>query len=259
MPGRLENKVAIITGAAHGQGLAAARIFLAEGAQVAMLDINGDAVSKAAAEIGSSDVLAVQCDVSDSASVRAAVDQVVERFGRIDVLHNNAGAAFRKGGGWDESQDGLTLDITEEIFDKSIAVNLKSVFLMAKYVIPHMIEQGSGSVINVSSLSGAFAGSTSHAYCAAKGGVVGLTRALALGYGPQGVRVNVICPGLVETPLVEHILSDKAWLANYSQGAPLRRIAQPDDMARVALFLASDDSGYMTGAVIPVDGGMTIR
>jgi NAD(P)-dependent dehydrogenase (short-subunit alcohol dehydrogenase family) len=259
MAGRLDNKVAIITGAANGQGLAAARIFVEEGAQVALLDIDGDAVEKAAADIGSSATVGLRCDVSDSASVQNAVDKTVERFGRINVLHNNAGAAFRKGGGWDVSQDGLTVDISEELFDKSLAVNLKSVFLMSKYVIPHMLEAGAGSIINVSSLSGAHAGSTSHAYCAAKGGVVGLTRALALGYGPHGIRVNAMCPGLVETPLVSHILSDQAWLDNYAQGAPLRRIAQPEDMAKVALFLASDDSGYMTGSVVTVDGGMMIR
>lgn len=259
MTGRLDSKIAIITGAAHGQGLAAARIFVEEGAKVAIFDIDGEAAEKAAADIGQSAAIAVQCDVSDSTSVQSAIDQVKNRFGRIDVLHNNAGAAFRKGGEWDESQDGFTLDITEELFDKSIAVNLKSVFLMSKYVIPSMIEQGSGSVINVSSLAGPITGSSSHAYCAAKAGVVGLTRALALGYGPKGVRVNAICPGLVETPLVEHILSNKEWVDSFAQGAALRRIAQPDDMAKVALFLASDDSSYMTGSIVTVDGGVSIR
>ncbi len=259
MTGRLEGKVAVITGAANGQGLAAARIFSNEGARVAMLDIDGPAVDKSAADLGSSSVLPVQCDVADSARVREAVNRVVQEFGRIDVLHNNAGATFRRGGPWDPSQDGLTLDITEEFFDKSIAVNLKSVFLMSKYVLPHMIEQGGGSVINISSLAGALAASGSHAYCAAKAGVVGLTRALALGYGPNGVRVNAICPGLVETPLVAHILSNPEVLASFAEGSPLRRIGQPEDIARVALFLASDDSAYMTGSVLTADAGYMVR
>ncbi len=259
MAGRLDEKVAIITGAGHGQGLAAAQIFVREGARVALLDIDGEAALKAAVEIGESATMGLQCDVSDSASVRDAVAAVKERFGRIDVLHNNAGAVFRKAGEWDDSQDGPTLDITEEFFDRSIAVNLKSVFLMCKNVLPHMIQQGGGSVINVSSLSGAHAGSSSHAYCAAKAGVVGLTRALALTYSPQGVRVNALIPGLVETPLVAHILSDPAWRDSFAKGAPIRRIAQPDDLAKVALFLASDDSGYMTGSEVTVDGGMTVR
>jgi len=259
MTGRLEGKIAIITGAANGQGLAAARIFVGEGAKIAMLDIDTDAAAKGAAELGDSSAIAVRCDVADSASVRSAIEQVKSHYGRIDVLHNNAGAAFRKGGEWDESQDGFTLDITEELFDKSIAVNLKSVFLTSKYTIPHMIEQGGGSIINVSSLAGPVTGSSSHAYCAAKAGVVGLTRALALAYGPKGVRVNSIAPGLVETPLVDHILSNKEWVDSFAQGAALRRIAQPDDMAKVALFLASDDSSYMTGSMVTVDGGVSIR
>jgi NAD(P)-dependent dehydrogenase (short-subunit alcohol dehydrogenase family) len=258
MVGRLKGKVAIITGAAHGQGAAAARIFAGEGARVAILDINGDGAAKVAAEIGSADVIPVACDVSDAASVQSAVAQVVRAFGSIDILHNNAGAAFRRGGEWDDSQDGPTLDITEALFDKSIAVNLKSVFLMAKNVLPHMIEQGSGSIINVSSLSGAHHGSSSHAYAAAKAGVVGLTRSLALTYSPKGVRVNAICPGLIETPLVAHILGNASHVARYAEGSPLGRLGQPEDIARVALFLASDDSGFMTGSVLTADGGVTI-
>lgn len=258
MGGRLEGKKAIITGAAHGQGLAAARLFTSEGAKVAILDLDGDAAAKAAEEIGGP-TIAIACDVSNSSSVSAAVKQVVAEFGGVDVLHNNAGAAFRKAGPWDESQDGSILDITEELFDRSIAVNLKSVFLMCKNVLPHMIEAGSGSIINVSSLSGPVTGSSSHAYCAAKGGVTGLTRAIALGYGPQGVRVNAIIPGLVETPLVAHILANDEWRKDFAQTAALRRIAQPDDLAKVALFLASDDSGFMTGSMVTVDGGVSIR
>jgi NAD(P)-dependent dehydrogenase (short-subunit alcohol dehydrogenase family) len=259
MVGRLEGKTAIITGAAQGQGAAAARIFADEGARVAILDMNGDGAAKVAAEIGSADVIPVACDVSDAASVQSAVAEVIREFGRIDILHNNAGAAFRRGGEWDDSQDGPTLDITEALFDKSIAVNLKSVFLMAKNVLPHMIEQGSGSIINVSSVSGPNHGSSSHAYAAAKAGVVGLTRSLAVTYSPKGVRVNAICPGVIETPLVAHIVANPSHIARYAEGSPLGRLGQPEDIARVALFLASEDSGFMTGSVLTADGGVTIN
>jgi NAD(P)-dependent dehydrogenase (short-subunit alcohol dehydrogenase family) len=258
MSGRLAGKNAIITGAAHGQGLAAAKLFTEEGARVAIFDLDGAAAEAAAAEIGGS-TIAVTCDVSNSASVKAGVERVVAEFGGVDVLHNNAGAAFRKAGEWDPSQDGSILDITEELFDRSIGVNLKSVFLMCKNVLPHMIKAGGGSIINVSSLAGPVTGSSSHAYCAAKGGVTGLTRAIALGMGPHGVRCNAILPGLVETPLVAHILENEEWRQSFANSAALRRIAQPIDMARVALFLASDDSGFMTGAMVTVDGGVSIR
>jgi NAD(P)-dependent dehydrogenase (short-subunit alcohol dehydrogenase family) len=257
--GRLEGKVAIITGAANGQGLAAARIFKNEGAKVAMLDIDGERVSKAAAEIGSSALLPLACDVADAASVQAAVARTMDEFGQIDVLHNNAGANFRRPGPRDDSQDGPTVDVTEELFDRSIAVNLKSVFLMCKYVLPHMIERGQGSVINVSSLAGPFIGAPNNVYAAAKAGVVGLTKALAQTYGVNGIRVNAIAPGLIETTMVAHILANDTWREGYAQGTPLRKLGQPEDIARVALFLASDDSAFLTGTVVIADAGYLVR
>ena len=259
MSGRLEGKVAIITGAANGQGLAAARIFAHEGARVAMLDLDGDRVAKAAAELGSDVFLPVACDVASAASVEAAVARVVEEFGQVDVLHNNAGANFRRPGPRDDSQDGPTHEVTEELFDRSIGVNLKGPFLTSKYVLPHMVERKQGSIINVSSLAGPYIGAGNNVYAAAKAGVVGLTKALAQTYGPHGIRANCIAPGLVETALVANILADDTIREGYAQGTPLRKLGQPEDIARVALFLASDDSAFLTGALIPADAGYLVR
>ncbi|MFT9474818.1 SDR family NAD(P)-dependent oxidoreductase [Streptomyces sp. Mo3] len=259
MSGRLDGKVAIITGAARGQGLAATRIFQAEGAKVAMLDLDGEKAAAAAGELGVPGLLPLACDVADAASVRAAVARVMEEFGRIDVLYNNAGANFRRPGPRDDSQDGPTIDLTEEVFDKSIGVNLKSVFLMGKYVLPHMIEGGGGSVINIASLAGHWIGAPNHAYTAAKAGVIGMTRAVAQTYGVNGIRANVITPGLIQTELVANILADEAWRDSYAQGTPLRKLGEPEDIARVALFLASEDSAFMTGSVLTADAGYMVR
>jgi NAD(P)-dependent dehydrogenase (short-subunit alcohol dehydrogenase family) len=257
--GRLDGKVVIITGAGGGQGQAAAGIFSSEGARVAMLDIDEARVIAAAKDLGSADLLPLACDVANSGSVQRAVQRTVDQYGQIDVLYNNAGTNFRRPGPRDDSQDGPTADVTDELFDKSIAVNLKSVFLMSKYVLPHMIERGQGSIINVASLAGPHIGAPNNIYAAAKAGVTGLTRAMAQTYGPNGIRVNVISPGLVDTTMVAHILADDRWRSSYAEGTPLRKIGRPEDIARVALFLASDDSAFMTGTELVADAGYLVR
>ena len=259
MTGRLQDKVVIITGAAGGQGFAATRIFASEGARVAMLDLDEGKVAAAAAEIGAPGLLPVACDVADSASVQAAVARVVEEFGRIDILYNNAGTNFRRPGAWDETQDGATIDVTEELFDRSIGVNLKGPLLMSKYVLPYMVERKQGSIINVSSLAGPYIGAKNNVYAAAKAGVVGLTKALAQTYGPDGIRVNAIAPGLIETTMVANMLTDHSIREGYAQGTPLRKLGQPEDIARVALFLASSDSEFITGTVLTADAGYLVR
>jgi 3-oxoacyl-[acyl-carrier protein] reductase len=255
MAGRLDGKVAIITGAASGQGAVAAALFASEGAEVAAFDINEGGLS--ALSIADEHLLRVPCDLTQSDAVRSGVEAVVARFGRIHVLYNNAGAVTRHPGDWDPSQDGLAVDITEEVFDRNIAINLKSQWLMCKYSIPHMTD--GGSIVNVSSLGGPVIGTGSHAYCMAKAGVVGLTKAVAYSYGPQGVRANAICPGVVETPLVDHLMGNEEYTSSYTAGHPLRRFGQPGEMAAVGLFLASDESSYVNGAVITADGGWTVR
>lgn len=257
MSGRLENKVAVITGAASGQGAAAARLFAAEGARVAAFDINESSLRQL--DINSAQLLPVVCDATDAASVQAGVSRVHEQFGTVDALYNNAGTINRRPGPWDDTQDGPVADITEAVFDHSIAVNLKSQFLMCKYVIPYMRAAGGGAIVNVSSLGGPFIGTQNNAYCTAKAGVVGLTKSLALSYGAEGIRSNAICPGVVETPLVEHILEDEQYRTSYTGAHPMGRFGQPAEMASVGLFLASDDAAYVNGEVITADGGFMIR
>ena len=195
----------------------------------------------------------------NSASVQAAVARIIEEFGQIDVLYNNAGTNFRRPGPWDETQDGATIDVTEELFDRSIGVNLKGPFLMSKYVLPYMVERKQGSIINVSSLAGPYIGAKNNIYAAAKAGVVGLTKALAQTYGPDGIRVNAIAPGLIETSMVANMLTDDSIREGYAQGTPLRKLGQPEDIARVALFLASSDSEFVTGTVVTADAGYLVR
>jgi NAD(P)-dependent dehydrogenase (short-subunit alcohol dehydrogenase family) len=254
MAARLADKIVIVTGAASGQGAAAARLFAAEGARVAGLDVDADGLRDVCDQAPDT-MLALPCDVSEGAAVREAIAGVVERFGSVDVLYNNAAVSLRRAGPWDESQDGAIADITEELFDKVMAINLKSQFLTSKYAIPHMIAAGGGSIINVASVGGVFVGAGNNAYAVSKGGILGLTRALADTYGPQGIRTNLICPGFIETPMISRYLENPAFVAKHLEANPLRRVGQPSEVATVGLFLASDDSSYVNGAVIPVDGG----
>jgi NAD(P)-dependent dehydrogenase (short-subunit alcohol dehydrogenase family) len=258
MSGRLNGKVAIITGAASGQGAAAAQLFASHGARVAAFDLNEKGLEDLEAA-GGEPILRIVCDVSRSESVRAGIDKVLETFGSINILYNNAGVSVRRAGLWDESQDGPAADITEELFDRVISINLKSQFLMSKYTIPHLIASGGGSIINVASVGGVLVGNNNNAYCMSKGGVLGLTLALAHTYGQNGIRTNVLCPGLIETPMIDRLLNDPDYVAAHSSTNPMRRLGQATEMASVGLFLASDDSSYVNGAVIPVDGGNTVR
>ena len=258
MSARLAGKVAIVTGAASGQGAETARMFASEGASVAAFDNNEEQLG-AFGEDAANGILPVVCDVSDSASVRAGIAQVVERFGPITVLYNNAAVSLRREGPWDESQDGPIADITEELFDKVIGINLKGQFLMCKYAIPHMIDAGGGSIINVASVGGVFVGAGNNAYCVSKGGVLGLTRALAFTYGPRNIRANILCPGYIETPMIERYLKQPEFVEKHLEANPLGRVGQPSEIATVGVFLASDDSTYVNGAVLPVDGGAIVR
>ena len=258
MSGRLEGKVAIITGAASGQGAVAVDMFAAEGARIAAFDVNEAGLNALA--LSDEQLLRVPCDLTDSSAIQRGIQSVVDRFGGIDILYNNAGAVTRRAGSeWDPTQDGLVADLTEEVFDLNIAINLKSQFLMSKYALPHMIAGGGGSIINVSSLGGPFIGTVSHGYCMAKAGVIGLTKALAYSYAEHGIRTNALAPGVIETPLVEYLLKNDEYTSAYVAGHPMHRFGKADEMASVGLFLASDDSSYVNGAVITADGGWTAR
>lgn len=258
MSKRLTDKVVVVTGAASGQGAEAARLFASHGARVAAFDVDADGLTVLADEIRD-DLLTVVCDVSDSGAVRAGITAVADRFGPITVLYNNAAVSLRRDGPWDDTQDGAVADITEEVFDKVIGINLKGQFLMCKYAIPHMIEAGVGSIINVASVGGVFVGTAVNAYCVSKGGILGLTRALAFSYGPKNIRTNILCPGFIQTPMIDRYLAQEEFVTAHLNANPLGRVGQPSEIAQVGLFLASDDSSYVNGAVIPVDGGAIVR
>ena len=251
---RLQGKVAVITGAAKGIGQAAARLFAAEGAKVGLLDIDepgGEAVTEAIRDQGR-DALFAACDVSSASEVRRAFDAVLERYGRIDVLYNNAGIGYSAG-----ITVGTAEDMPEENWHRVLDVNLKSVYLTCKHVIPVMRRQGGGSIVNTASIM-AFQGIPgAEAYSASKGGIVAMTRAMARNLAKAGIRVNVICPGTVDTPMIEPITSDPEWHTQRCEATPLGRIGQPEEVARVALFLASDEASFVTGSILVVDGGIT--
>jgi NAD(P)-dependent dehydrogenase (short-subunit alcohol dehydrogenase family) len=250
---RLANKVALITGGTSGIGQATAELFASEGAKVVITGRNaerGQAVIDRIADKGLA-ALFVSTDVSRSEDCRRAVEQAVAKFGRLNVLFNNAGVYY--------AHDAV--ECSEQEWDEQIDVNLKGTFLMSKYALPHMIRQGGGVIINNSSGWGLVGGDKAVAYCAAKGGVVLLTKAMAIDHGRQGIRVNCICPGDVDTPMLPEDARFRGlhW-EEYMTGAanrPMGRVGTPEEIAKVVLFLASDDSSFMTGAAVAVDGGGT--
>lgn len=251
-PPRFEGKVAVVTGAAQGIGAATARRFAAEGATVAVVDLTEEraqAVAKEVRESGAT-ALAVGCDVSDAAQVDAAVDGIVAELGKIDVLVNNAGV----------TRDNLVFKMTEEDWDVVLDVNLKSVFLLSRAAQRHMVPAKSGRIVNLSSISAR--GNRGQAnYAAAKAGIQGVTSALAIELGPFGITVNAVAPGYVATPMTEATAQRVGVSPEQAQEAaaaqiPVRRVAQPEDIAAVITFLASDDAQYVTGQTIYATGGM---
>jgi NAD(P)-dependent dehydrogenase (short-subunit alcohol dehydrogenase family) len=249
---RLANKVAIITGAGSGMGKTAALLFAAEGAKIAAADITEGPVKETVAEItkAGSEALAIRADVSKAADVKRMVDEAVAKFGKLDIIYNNAGI---------EGESAFLSNMTEEAFDRVIAINLRGVFLGMKFALPHMMKAHSGSIINTASIAGLVAVKGGAAYSAAKAGVIALTRVAALEYGRYNIRVNAICPGAIETPMAERIRAGaKPNPAAIKRISVLERMARPDEIAKVALFLASDDASFATGAPFIIDGGWTV-
>src|SRR5271168_2648629 len=250
---RLANKVALITGGTSGIGEATALLFAKEGASVAVSGRNekrGHVVIEQILQAGGQAIF-IRTDVRKAAVCRRAVDETVKAFGKLDILFNNAGVFYPH----------TTLDCSEEEWDLQIDINLKGTFLMSKSALPHMILQGKGVIINNSSGWGIVGGDRAVAYCASKGGVVLLTKAMAVDHGRQGIRVNCICPGDVDTPMLpeDARIRGQKW-EDYLAGCsnrPLGRIGTSEEIAKAALFLASDDSSFMTGATLVVDGGGT--
>ena len=247
--GRLDGKVAVITGAGGGMGREAALLFAAEGARVCVADVDADAAVQTAADVG--DAFAFKVDVADSASVERMMRETAERLGGIDILYNNAGIS--------PADDAGILETEPDAWDRVQAVNAKGVFLCCKHGIPHLLERGGGSVINVASFVALLGAATSQiSYTASKGAVLAMTRELAVQFARQGIRCNALCPGPVETPLLLNIYgSDPAALERRRIHWPTGRLAKPREIVNAALFLASDESSYVNGAVFTVDGGLT--
>jgi NAD(P)-dependent dehydrogenase (short-subunit alcohol dehydrogenase family) len=253
MPGRLEGKVAIVTGAASGIGAATARLFAAEGASVALADINRDRVHAVWQEIsdGGGKAIAGVTDVSNEESVEALVRGTVETFGALHVMYANAGISGRF--------DLKT--VTGEDFDRVIGVNLRGGLFCAKHAIPHMVDGGGGSVIFTASELALVGSPGAAVYSASKAGLIGMARCLALDFGPHSVRVNCICPGATDTPMLwrEEKGDREAIEADLVSRMPMGRVGRADEVARAALYLASDDSSFVTGHALVVDGGWTVR
>ena len=247
--GQLDGKAALITGAASGIGLAAARQFAEEGAQVALADRNADGAAEAAREIGSQAV-AISADVTDEDDVANMVSTCVDRFGRLDIAFNNAGI-----GGFAPIQD---YPLSQ--FQRVIDVCLTGVFLCIKHEAKHLIEQGAGgSIINTASLNSIQATEGLAAYCSAKAGVAMLTKVSALELGRHGIRVNSIGPGLIRTPLTQGLRDVPGLEDAFAAEAPLGRVGEPEDVAQLALWLASDASSLMTGQTVQLNGGADIN
>jgi NAD(P)-dependent dehydrogenase (short-subunit alcohol dehydrogenase family) len=255
---RLKGKVCFVTGGASGMGRVASMAFAREGALVAIADINAEqrdaAFAEGRSEGGASvrgDSFTVSCDVTREQEVASAIAETVKRFGRLDVLYNNAGIMM--------SEDQSVIDTEEWVWDKTLAVNLKGIYLCCKYGIPEMLKSGGGSIINIASFVALVGCSVPQdAYTASKGAVIALTKSLAVQFGPKKIRSNAICPGPIETPLMT------AWLLKDEQAKRVRlarnptgRFGKPEDIVNAGIYLASDESTWTNGAVLVIDGGIT--
>jgi NAD(P)-dependent dehydrogenase (short-subunit alcohol dehydrogenase family) len=247
--GRLDGKVALITGAAGGMGREAAKLFASEGASVVMTDVVEEAGRAAAEEIGDG-ARFVRSDVSKAADAEAMVRFAVETFGGLHVLYNNAGVIL--------PNDAGAVETDEETWDRTMAINLKGVWLGSKFGIPALLASGGGSIINVASFVALMGAATAQiAYTATKGGVLSMTREMAVEYARRGIRANALCPGPIETPLLLQLFADDAARQRRLVHIPMGRLGQAEEVVRAALWLASDDSSFMTGAALVVDGGIT--
>jgi len=245
---RLKDRVAIVTGGASGIGAASARLFAAEGAKVALVDQDKEGLAKVGADI---DALTIVADVSSDQQARAGVAQVMEKWGRIDVLLTAAGA----------STGGTVDTIDEAAWDRTFAINVKGTYLWIHYAIPHMIAARKGAIVTIGSQLAQSSPGKNAAYVASKGAIASFTKTIAVDHAQQGIRVNALMPGVIDTPMpaksLKRYADPEAMKAYWKERHPMGRIGQPEEVARAALFLASDDSSFVTGTLLFVDGGWT--
>jgi NAD(P)-dependent dehydrogenase (short-subunit alcohol dehydrogenase family) len=250
----LENKVALITGAGSGLGLATAKAFAESGASVVLADWNEKSARAAADELVAQGhkALAIACDVSDDGQVEAMVAQAVATFGRLDAAYNNAGV---------QNVLAETADTTREDFDRVMAINLRGVWSCMRFELRQMRKQGSGTIVNCSSLGGLVGGAERGIYHAAKHGVIGFTKSAALEYAARGIRINAVCPGLIWTPMADQMVAagQSEALKAMEKSVPMGRVGRPEEIANAVLWLCSDAASYVTGQSISVDGGFIMR
>ena len=256
---RFDGKVALVSGAGSGIGRATAIGFAARGAQVAVADIDGAKAQAVAAEIAGAGgkAIAIAADAATPAGVEAMIAGTVNAFGGLDILHNNAFGqpALPQG----QSRLAFTADIDEKVWTHTIELGLTGVFRATKRAIPELLRRGGGAIVNTASISGLFADFAIGAYNAAKAGVINLTRVTAIEYAARGIRVNCVCPGAIDTPLLRPSLSIPGFVEGTLAAIPMRRLGRPEEMANVVLFLASDLASYVTGAAVVADGGLTAQ
>lgn len=248
---RMNGKVAIVTGAGSGMGLEEARLLAQEGAKVVLTDINFDAVQAVAKSIqeDGGDAIAIKHDVASEDNWSEVVAEAMSKYGKIDVLVNNAGISMAVG----------LLDTSMDQWNRVMNINVTSVFLGMKHVIPHMSANGGGSIINISSIAGLTGSSGAGAYTASKGAVRMLSKAAAVDFGGQNIRVNSVHPGFISTPMSSQFVEDPQMLQFFLSQTALPRVGQASEVAQAVLFLASDEASYITGVELPVDGGVTAK
>lgn len=250
---RMEDKVALVTGGSSGIGLATAVAFAREGASVVIADVQVEAGNRASDEIkqAGGQAIFVETDVSKPQQVKDLIYKTVETFGRLDYACNNAGI---------EGETALTADCSEANWDRVININLKGVWLSMKYEIPQMLKQGKGAIVNMASVAGLVGFAGLPAYCASKGGIIQLTKAAALEYAPSGIRINAVCPGAIQTPMIDRLESVRPELEDaFKQMHPIGRIGLPEEVAEAVIWLCSDASSFVTGYPLAVDGGLVAQ